>query len=32
MCKAVQRDIEIDQVFMLEKDGGASGWFLRDDI
>ncbi|MDO5108085.1 MAG: cyclic pyranopterin monophosphate synthase MoaC, partial [Coriobacteriaceae bacterium] len=32
MCKAVQRDMEIDQVFVLEKDGGASGRFLRDDI
>ena len=32
MCKAVQRDMEIDQVFVLEKDGGASGRFLRDGI
>ena len=32
MCKAVQRDMEIDQVFLLEKSGGASGWMLRDDI
>ena len=32
MCKAVQRDMEIDQVFVLEKDGGASGRFLRGGI
>ena len=32
MCKAVQCDMEIDQVFLLEKSGGASGWMLRDDI
>ena len=32
MCKAVQRDMEIDQVFVLEKDGGASGRFLRNGV
>ena len=32
MCKAVQRDMEIDQIFVLEKDGGASGRFLREGI
>ncbi|RVU97285.1 cyclic pyranopterin monophosphate synthase MoaC [Coriobacteriales bacterium OH1046] len=32
MCKAVQRDIEIDQIFLLEKDGGASGRFMREGL
>lgn len=32
MCKAHQRDMVIDQVRLLEKDGGASGHFMREDI
>ncbi len=31
MCKAVQRDIEIGNVMLLEKDGGKSGHFIRDE-
>lgn len=30
MCKAVQRNMEIDQIYVLEKDGGASGRFARE--
>lgn len=29
MCKAVQKDIEITDVFLLEKSGGKSGDFHR---
>ena len=32
MCKAHQRDMVIDQVRLLEKDGGASGHLMREDI
>jgi len=31
MCKAVQRDIEIDRIRLLEKTGGKSGHFVRDE-
>jgi len=31
MCKAVDRGIEISRVRLLEKSGGRSGHFLRDD-
>jgi len=31
MCKAVQRDIEIGSVMLLEKDGGKSGHFIREE-
>ena len=31
MCKAVQRDIVIRDVMLLEKDGGKSGHFLREE-
>ena len=31
MCKAVDRGMEIGQVRLLEKSGGRSGHFLRDD-
>ncbi len=27
MCKAVQRDIKISEVYLLEKDGGKSGHY-----
>ena len=30
MCKAVQRDMEIDEVCLLEKEGGKSGHFVRE--
>ena len=29
MCKAVQRDIEITEIKLLEKSGGESGDFVR---
>ena len=29
MCKAVQRDIEITDIKLLEKSGGKSGDFVR---
>ena len=29
MCKAVQRDIVIDQIRLMEKSGGKSGHFVR---
>lgn len=29
MCKAIQRDIEISSVKLLEKTGGKSGDFIR---
>ena len=29
MCKAVQRDIEITEIKLLEKSGGKSGDFVR---
>lgn len=29
MCKAVQRDIEITDIYLIEKDGGASGRFIN---
>jgi cyclic pyranopterin phosphate synthase len=31
MCKAVQRDIEVEQVVLMHKDGGKSGEFKRED-
>ncbi len=31
MCKAVQRDIVIDQIRLLRKSGGKSGTFLREE-
>ena len=31
MCKAVQRDIVIDRVRLLEKSGGKSGHFVREE-
>ena len=30
MCKAVQRDIVIGDIMLLEKDGGKSGRFVRE--
>ncbi len=30
MCKAVQRDIKISEVYLLEKDGGKSGHYIAD--
>lgn len=30
MCKAVQRDIEIDQIRLLKKSGGKSGDYVRE--
>ena len=32
MCKAVQRDIVISDIMLLEKDGGKSGKFVRKDV
>ncbi len=32
MCKAVQRDMEIDEVCLLEKEGGKSGHFVREEM
>jgi len=32
MCKALQRDMEITDVRLLEKTGGKSGTFRREDI
>ena len=29
MCKAIQRDIEITDIKLLEKSGGKSGDFVR---
>jgi len=31
MCKAVQRDMVIDQIRLLKKSGGKSGEFVRED-
>ena len=31
MCKAVQRDIEIDRVRLLKKSGGKSGNYIREE-
>ena len=31
MCKAVDRSMEIGQIRLLEKSGGKSGTFLRED-
>ena len=31
MCKAVQRDIEIENIKLLEKTGGKSGSFKREE-
>lgn len=28
MCKAVQRDIRIENIYLLEKDGGKSGHYV----
>ena len=30
MCKAVQRDIRISDIYLLEKDGGKSGHYFAD--
>lgn len=30
MCKAVQRDIKITEVYLLEKDGGKSGHYIAE--
>lgn len=32
MCKAVQRDIVIEQVCLLRKSGGKSGTFIREEL
>lgn len=32
MCKAVQRDIVIEQVCLLQKSGGKSGTFIREEL
>ena len=32
MCKAVDRGIEVSDVFLLEKSGGKSGLYTRPDI
>ncbi len=32
MCKALQRDMEITDVRLLEKTGGKSGTFRREDV
>ena len=31
MCKAVQKDIVIEQVRLLEKSGGKSGHFVAEE-
>ena len=31
MCKAHQRDMVIDRVRLMEKDGGKSGHFVREE-
>lgn len=31
MCKAVQKDIVIEQVRLLEKSGGKSGHFIAEE-
>ncbi len=31
MCKAVQRDIEIDRIRLLRKTGGKSGEYIREE-
>ena len=31
MCKAVQRDIEIDRIRLLKKTGGKSGEYIREE-
>ncbi|MGN0055490.1 MAG: cyclic pyranopterin monophosphate synthase MoaC [Atopobiaceae bacterium] len=31
MCKAVQRDMVVDRVRLLQKDGGKSGHFVREE-
>lgn len=30
MCKAVQKDIKITEVYLLEKDGGKSGHYIAE--
>ena len=32
MCKALQKDMEITNVRLLEKTGGKSGTFRREDL
>ena len=32
MCKAVQRDIRISDIYLLEKDGGKSGHFINPEV
>ena len=32
MCKAVQRDMVIDDIRLLRKSGGQSGDFVREDV
>jgi len=29
MCKAFDKNIEIDQIFLIKKTGGKSGQFIR---
>ena len=31
MCKAVQKDMVIDQICLLKKSGGKSGTFIREE-
>ncbi|SHF24992.1 cyclic pyranopterin monophosphate synthase subunit MoaC [Marinitoga hydrogenitolerans DSM 16785] len=31
MCKAVDREMEISEIYLLEKSGGKSGHFIRGD-
>ncbi|WP_423803894.1 cyclic pyranopterin monophosphate synthase MoaC [Parolsenella catena] len=31
MCKSHQRDMVIERVRLMEKDGGRSGHFVRED-
>ena len=30
MCKALDRTMEIDEIRLIEKDGGKSGHFVRE--
>lgn len=30
MCKALDRDMEIDEIWLIEKSGGKSGHFVRE--
>ncbi|KLO22241.1 molybdenum cofactor biosynthesis protein C [Marinitoga sp. 1197] len=31
MCKAIDREMEISDIYLIEKSGGKSGHFLRED-